>query len=207
VGTRSDTASDKRARLLDAGQALLHRQGFERTTLADVATLAKVPLGNVYYYFRTKDSLCQAVVDAHTAALSAQFALWERSADGPKERLRALVYAPRESLDAVLAFGCPHGSLCQELEKLGAESPLAQAAGRLMSCYLTWAEGQFRAMGWGARAHDRAVDLIAALQGAMLVGHTLRSPSVFKRALRRIDLSLETGAAPSLQRRKPPHRA
>jgi TetR/AcrR family transcriptional regulator, transcriptional repressor for nem operon len=30
-------------------------KGVERTTLADVAQAADVPVGNVYYYFKTKD--------------------------------------------------------------------------------------------------------------------------------------------------------
>ena len=70
---------DKRARLAAAGQELPHRQGFVRRTLADVATLADVPLGNVYYYyyFETKEALCQAVIEAHAAILTKQFVVWE----------------------------------------------------------------------------------------------------------------------------------
>ena len=66
------TAEDKRTRLVLAGRELLHEQGFQRTTLADVAGRAGVPLGNVYYYFKTKDSLCEAIIEAHLAALAAQ---------------------------------------------------------------------------------------------------------------------------------------
>src|ERR1700761_4245558 len=137
-------ADDKRTRLVRAGQELLHQQGFQRTTLADVAGRASVPLGNVYYYFKTKDSLCEAIVEAHAAALTAQLALWEQEGD-PRQRLRALIRAPRESMDAILAYGCPHGSLCQELEKLGPGSPLAKAGARLMEVYVSWGEAQFRA--------------------------------------------------------------
>ena len=53
--------SDKRERLLEAGRCLIHRQGFRHTTLADIARESGVPLGNVYYYFRTKDELLDAV--------------------------------------------------------------------------------------------------------------------------------------------------
>src|SRR5579883_46467 len=49
-------ATEKRAELVRAAKQLLHAQGFQRTTLADVARVAKVPLGNVYYYFKTKEA-------------------------------------------------------------------------------------------------------------------------------------------------------
>ena len=40
--------SDKRDRLVAAATQLLVEQGIERTTLADVAAAANVPVGNVY---------------------------------------------------------------------------------------------------------------------------------------------------------------
>jgi TetR/AcrR family transcriptional repressor of nem operon len=179
-----------RDRLVRAGQELLHRQGFERSTLADVASLAGVPLGNVYYYFKTKDSLCEAIVEAHAEALRRQFAAWDCQPD-PKERLRSLLRAPCATLDAILAYGCPHGSLCQELEKLGPGSPLAKAAERLMALYLSWTESQLRALGLGPRARSHAIDLIASLQGAMLLGHTFRSRTLLEQTLRRLQHGLD----------------
>src|SRR6516165_3905370 len=47
----------KRDRLIAAAVLLLHRHGVERTTLADIAKAADVPVGNVYYYFKTKDEV------------------------------------------------------------------------------------------------------------------------------------------------------
>jgi TetR/AcrR family transcriptional repressor of nem operon len=181
---------DKRTRLVQAGQELLHQQGFQRTTLADVAGRAGVPLGNVYYYFKTKDSLCAAILEAHIAAVAAQFALWDQEGD-PTQRLRALIRTPRAMMDAVLAYGCPHGSLCQEIEKLGPGSPLAQAGARLMELYVVWVEAQFRTLGAGARARDRAIDLMASLQGAMLLGHTFRSADLLDQSLRRLERGLD----------------
>ena len=47
-----------------AARTALHRQGVEKTTLADIATVADVPVGNVYYYFKTKDDLVEAAIDS-----------------------------------------------------------------------------------------------------------------------------------------------
>jgi AcrR family transcriptional regulator len=38
-------------------------QGVERTTIADIAPAADVPLGNVYYYFKMKDDIVDAVAN------------------------------------------------------------------------------------------------------------------------------------------------
>jgi TetR/AcrR family transcriptional regulator, transcriptional repressor for nem operon len=58
-------AAEKRTELVRAATRLLHEQGFQRTTLADVAERASVPLGNVYYSFKTKEALAEAVIASH----------------------------------------------------------------------------------------------------------------------------------------------
>src|ERR1700739_2362726 len=55
----------KRQRLIAAASQLLHQHGVEKTTLADIAQAADVPVGNVYYYFKTKDDIITAVIEAH----------------------------------------------------------------------------------------------------------------------------------------------
>lgn len=44
---------------------MIHRQGVERTTIADIARAAEVPVGNVYHYFKTKDELVVAALAEH----------------------------------------------------------------------------------------------------------------------------------------------
>ena len=63
-GVRGNAAGGKRERLVGAARQMLYEHGVEKTTLADIAAAAGVPLGNVYYYFRTKDALVSAVLDA-----------------------------------------------------------------------------------------------------------------------------------------------
>jgi TetR/AcrR family transcriptional repressor of nem operon len=183
-------SAERRSGLVRAAMASLHRQGFQRTTLADVAREARVPLGNVYYYFKTKDALAEAVIAAHEAALRERLAALEAAHADSRARLRALIRAPLDSAEDVIRFGCPHGSLCQELEKLGPDAPLAQAAARLFEVYIAWAQQQFRAMGDRRTSRERAVELIAALQGTMLLANTMRSHDLLARQLRRIERRL-----------------
>jgi AcrR family transcriptional regulator len=182
---------EKRTELVAAAARLLHRQGFQRTTLAHVASEASIPLGNVYYYFKTKEALAEAVIAAHETALRELFATWTKKYDDPKKRLRRLVRAPLDAADGVIQFGCPHGSLCQELEKLGPEAPLAKAGARLLAVYVDWAQTQFRELGAGREAGALAVDLVASVQGTMLLAHTMRSHDLLTRHLRRVERSLD----------------
>jgi TetR/AcrR family transcriptional repressor of nem operon len=189
-------SADKRAELVSSATRLLHEQGFHRTTLADVAGRADVPLGNVYYYFRTKDALAEAVIRAHEEALRARFAQWTGAHRDPKARLRCFVRAPLDFADSVIQFGCPHGSLCQELEKLGPDAPLSRAAQRLLSLYIDWTEEQFRAQGIAPRgARDLAADLVGAVQGAMLLANTMRSKELLTHQLHRVEKWLDGALA------------
>ncbi|HEY1818247.1 MAG TPA: helix-turn-helix domain-containing protein [Kofleriaceae bacterium] len=184
-------SDEKRAVLVQSAKRLLHEQGFARTTLADVAASAGVPLGNVYYYFKTKDAIAEAVLASHELDLRAMFANWTARHRDPRSRLRRLVRAPLDS-GSIIQFGCPHGSLCQELEKLGARAPLAKAAARLFEVYLEFAEQQFRSVGLTPReARARATDLVASIQGTMLLAHTMRSRELLASQLKRLERSLD----------------
>ena len=196
-------ATEKRAELVQAATELLHRQGLQRTTLADVAEAASVPLGNVYYYFKSKDALAEAVIGAHEQALRLQFALWVERCGDPRRCLRELVLAPLKAANSIVDYGCPHGSLCQELSKLAPGAPLATAAAHLLGAYVTWAAEQYRALGCSPReARDLAGDLIAAIQGTMLLAHTMRSKEVLAHHLRRIERAIDDSLRARSQHRR-----
>src|SRR5919109_1095410 len=80
----------KRERLVESATALFHEQGVHRTTLAEVAERAEIPLGNVYYYFKTKDELVGAVLAGYQNQAETLIKSLER-ARTPQSRLKALV--------------------------------------------------------------------------------------------------------------------
>lgn len=55
-----------------------------RTTLADIAQAADVQVGNLYYYFKTKDDIVAAIVRTHADQLAAM-----RRHRRPNSRLKA----------------------------------------------------------------------------------------------------------------------
>jgi AcrR family transcriptional regulator len=70
------THIDKRTRPVSAAVGLAYQNGFGATSLADIAREAEVPLGNVYYYFKTKDDIGDAIVE-RLAQLSARRQRWK----------------------------------------------------------------------------------------------------------------------------------
>jgi TetR/AcrR family transcriptional regulator, transcriptional repressor for nem operon len=179
----------KRERLVSAATQLLHRQGIERTTLADIAKAADVPAGNVYYYFKTKDEVIAAVIDAHARQIETTLALIDARHRSPKSRLKAFVQEFTAQSEIVAQYGCPLGSLCSELGKRVEQSSLAAAV--LLRLPVEWAEEQFRSLG-RPDSHDLAVDLMAAYEGSALLANTMRDPDVLSRAARRLHRWIES---------------
>jgi AcrR family transcriptional regulator len=178
----------KRQRLVAAACELVYRQGVAHTTLADIAQAADVPVGNVYYYFKTKDDIIGAVVQAHGDRLESTLAELERRHRSPKARLKALMGVLAEQADSTAQYGCPYGTLCSELAK-GADGsdPLAAP---LMLILLDWAEQQFRAMG-RRDAHDLAVELVASYEGSAVITSALGQPELMARQARRLQRWIE----------------
>jgi TetR/AcrR family transcriptional regulator, transcriptional repressor for nem operon len=173
----------KRERLVEGARQVLHEQGVEKTSLADIADVADVPVGNVYYYFKTKDDLVQAAIDAHARDIESMLASFDRHRT-PKARLKALVRALAGQGELVARYGCPHGTLCSELDKR--DDGLGRAGARLMQLSIDWAERQFREMG-RRDARDLAVAMIASYQGISLLTNTFRDPQLMQREARRLE--------------------
>jgi AcrR family transcriptional regulator len=167
----------KRERLVRSAQALIHEQGAHRTTLADIAERGEVPLGNVYYYFKSKDELIGAVLDSYQAEATALTHVFERHRS-PQARLKALVQNWSDMHETVARHGCPVGTLCAELDK--DEGGRDRDAAAVMAIIIDWAEGQFRQLG-RRDARDLAVALFAGIQGAALLANTFRDPTILTR--------------------------
>jgi TetR/AcrR family transcriptional regulator, transcriptional repressor for nem operon len=105
--------TDKRERLVAAATQLLLEQGIERTTLAEIAAAANVPLANVYYYFRTKGDLVADVVSSYIERAKAVLHEIEIKYRTPNARLKALVRQLAAHGDQIVETGCPVGTLCR----------------------------------------------------------------------------------------------
>src|ERR1700726_2291085 len=135
---------DKRTRLIETAMKLAHRNGFRETSLAAIAEAAHVPVGNVYYYFKTKEELGEAVVERRLA----QFRELREEIDrlsAPAQRLIAFVESIQRNREQLARGGCPLGALCSELHKEG--GALAKKSAALFSEPMGWLVEQFRGGG------------------------------------------------------------
>jgi AcrR family transcriptional regulator len=179
--------SGKRERLVSAAADLVHQHGLEGLTLARVAEAADVPVGNVYYYFKTRDDLIRAVVDERVCEVSALLeVLSERRT--PRSRLKALAQSWADTADVVAGHGCPLGSLASELARH--DDDLSDCAQVPLSRILEWMEAQFRELG-ERNAAGRAVALLGAIQGAALLANAFHDPELMVREVRRLERELD----------------
>ena len=178
-----DVKRGKRERLVASARAVIHRQGVEKTTIADIAQVADVPVGNVYYYFKTKDELVAAAIKGHATDVEAVLRSIERNRT-PQGRLKALVRKLMSQRELIADYGCPLGSLCSELDKRA--NGLGRTCSELLGLLVDWAEQQFRSMGQ-RDARDLAVALIASYQGIALLTNTFRDPELMTREGRRLE--------------------
>src|SRR2546427_11467007 len=169
---------DKRTRLIETATKLAYGRGFRETSLADIAKAARVPVGNVYYYFKTKEELAEAVVERRLEEFRAARAEWDRLSS-PKERLLAFVSSIQANREQLARGGCPLGELCTELHKEG--GALAKKSAALFTEPMRWLEKQFRAVGHEKDSRELAVHFFSAFQGmaaGSVCGHDPRGGGV-----------------------------
>ena len=178
----------KRERLVASAAELIHRQGVEATTLAEIAQAADVPTGNVYYYFKTRDELVRAVIDQRTESFRALLHSLEQQPT-PAARLKALIRSWTAARELVAEHGCPMGTLCSELSKQS--DGLAREAAEVLALPIDWAQAQFRQMGH-KEARELAITLLAGVQGATLLANTFHDPQIMTRQTRRLEHWIDT---------------
>lgn len=178
----------KRERLVEGARRLFHEQGVHRTTIAEIAGRAGVPVGNVYYYFKTRDEIVEAVIASYEEQAGSLIASFKLSKT-PQARLKALVRNWLDMSDLVAEHGCPMGTLCAELDKV--DSGLDRDAADVMHTIIDWAEDQFRQLG-RRDARDLAVALFAGIQGAALLANAFRDPTILNRQGRHLERWIDT---------------
>ena len=181
--TTVQSQTDKRIRLIDTAMRLAHAHGFRETSLSDIAETAEVPIGNVYYYFKTKGELGEAVVERRLAEFQG-FKEEMGHLSSAKERLFAFVDSIERRKDQLARGGCQWVGLCSELRLNG--GALAAKSAALLNAPLAWLEEQFQAAGHGRDARGLAVHLFSAFQGTAAVAHGTGDPELVVMEVRRL---------------------
>lgn len=160
--------NDKRERLVDAAADLFWSRGFDATSLADIADAAGVPLGNVYYYFKTKTALARAVADLFVVESESLLASLETVAAGPAQKLERFIDVLAGSSPARAERGCPIARAVTDFRQHDDEA--ARTAAQALEALVDWVQEMLSALGDpDPGLHARR--LIAGWQGGIVLAH------------------------------------
>lgn len=171
-----------RDRLIEAAGDLFYKTSIEQSAISDIANAAKMPAGNVYYYFKTKDELVDAVLEKHIGLLKTAYANLNDTIHDPRDRLiQALSFYERVAKDYT-QHGCPTGNLVIDLLKYGDQ----KRAATLFDVFIEWAKEQFVALGHDAMADRYAASLVAGVQGGALLASSRQTEACFSFEIERM---------------------
>jgi AcrR family transcriptional regulator len=155
-----------RREIVEAANRLFYHRGYNQTSFTDIAEAAGIPRGNFYYYFKTKDDILGAVIDARAERIRAMLAEWDAADSDPRQRLKRFAQMIRNSEKDLVRFGCPMGSLNVELGK--AQPALKAKAKKMFDLFRDWLSVQLAALGH-EDASDRALRLLGRMQGVAVM--------------------------------------
>lgn len=178
-------ATDKRQRLVTAAIEQFHRSGYARTSLADVAEAAGLSAGNVFYYFKAKDDLARAVIDAWCARLAGYLADLDCEAD-PWRRMAGFINQARVMREFYVTLGCPLAGLTRDLRREG--DALRGEVSRIYGVQLQWLATQFAHGGVSpAAAENYSRELMTQYHGAILLAYTQADTSFIEHETTRLE--------------------
>lgn len=123
-GPKGDKRARTRAKLLEATRELIREQGYERTTLREVAQRAGMTSGAIYGNFRDRDELFMALADAYWPPLTPQFAADATFAEMMHALAAALIAAvPERRLAAAgrltgMAYALKHEAMRERVREI-----------------------------------------------------------------------------------------
>ncbi len=82
---------DKRETILDVAQRLFSRFGLAKTTVDEIAKLARIGKGTIYYYFRSKEAIFEEVINKEYRFLKEKIREAIHQEKTPQRKLRAFV--------------------------------------------------------------------------------------------------------------------
>ncbi len=171
-----------RARIVEAADRLFYRQGFERTSFADIAAAVRISRGNFYFHFKTKDAILDAVIEARLAATRAMLDQWELRGATPASRIARFIDILLANRTDIERYGCPVGTLCSELAKL---NHAAQGeANALFTLFRTWLARQFALLGRAADADALAMHLLMCSQGVATLANAFADEAFIRAEVR-----------------------
>lgn len=173
-----------RDQIVEAADQLFYRQGYGHTSFSDIAGAVRISRGNFYYHFKSKDEILDAVIELRIANTRRMLEQWEKEGDAPKNRIHSFIHILIANRAKIMLYGCPVGTLCNELAKLDHASK--EQAGKLFTLFLEWLGRQFALLG-RKDADDLAMHLLARSQGVATLASAFRDEAFIEQEVRQME--------------------
>ncbi len=181
------SANETRAQITDVADRLFYERGFEATSFADIAKHVGLSRGNFYYHFKTKDEILAAVIALRLARTLAMLDAWGPE---PATRIRRFVQILMTNQAKIMAYGCPVGTLCNELAKLN--HPAKSDAVQIFSAFRQWLARQFALLGRSRDADALALHLLMRSQGIATLATAFGDEDFIRREIADIEAWLQS---------------
>lgn len=177
-------ASATKEQIVAAADRLFYRQGYEHTSFTDIADAVRISRGNFYYYFKSKDEILNAVIEARLVGTRTMLEQWETEGRDPAGRIRSFIGILIANRADIKHFGCPVGTLSSELAKLNHASQ--DGANKLFTLFRVWLRRQFALLGHQADADALAMHLLARSQGVATLASAFQDEKFIKEEVRQM---------------------
>lgn len=175
--------------IINSIDTLMYQKGFNTMSFSDIALASGVTKGNLYYYFKTKEDILQAVIDHRINAMKQMLAQWDEEFPSPLQRLKRFAQIPLNEADNVIQYGCPMGSLNIELAK--AQPDLQKISKRQFSVFKTWLKKQMKLMLPNKDSEELTMQLLIRSQGIAVISQIYKDKKLISREVKNIQLWLD----------------
>lgn len=156
-------------KILGAASGLIHRNGYEKTSVDMLLSESGVSKSNFYYHFDSKEALCREVVNLWIADYEEKVFrdILGNSGLTPSERIKSLYDNQKSMLrNFESIFGCPFGNLAVETS-----SSRDSLRTQLSSFFSEWQKTITECIYTGIKSGDFRKDLAPKLIAELILCH------------------------------------
>lgn len=186
----SKKGEQRREAIVAAAARLFWINGFSATSIADIASDAQVPQGNMFYYFRSKADLALAVADVFVSETQSLILEAEAQSPDPRERIRFLLQRLGQSNRSRVDNGCPIAAAVRDFRRPAPDASVrASQSFELLVSFIARELQKTGPRPSIALARARAV--VIEWQGGIALAHAFNDMTVLMESLRRAEHSLQ----------------
>ncbi|MEM1377218.1 MAG: TetR/AcrR family transcriptional regulator [Pseudomonadota bacterium] len=186
INSASKKGQARRDALTLAAAELFWHRGFEATSIAHIAEHAEVPVGNVYYYFKTKADIAQSVAELFVQQTEALINEVSAEHQSPRDAIKHTIQRLKATQSERVKFGCPIASACFSFSRTAPKA--AQTAAQSFTILANFLSQKLTAAGnRPSIASTRARAMLCEWQGGIALAHAMRDSQLLAEAFARIE--------------------